>query len=45
MKIRTLTMTRKEFKEYKVTHKAGDYDYYYYLDHRHHRVYVVYEAT
>lgn len=45
MEIRTLKMTRKEFKEYKATHPSCHYDYYYYLDHRHHRVYVVYEAA
>ena len=45
MEIKTLTMTRKEFKQYKVTHDPADYSYYHYIDHRNRRMYVVYETA
>ena len=45
MEIKTLTMTRKEFKQYKVTHDPADYSYYHYIDHRNRRMYVIYETT
>ena len=45
MIIKTLTMTRKEFKQYKTTHDPADYSYYHYIDHRNRRMYVVYETA
>ena len=45
MNIKTLTMTRKEFKQYKTTHDPADYSYYHFLDHRNRRMYVVYETA
>ena len=45
MEIKTLTMTRKEFKQYKETHDPADYSYYHFLDHRNRRMYVVYETA
>ena len=45
MEIKTLTMTRKEFKQYKTTHDPADYSYYHYIDHRNRRIYVIYETA
>ena len=45
MNIKTLTMTRKEFKQYKETHDPEDYSYYHFIDHRNRRMYVVYETA
>ena len=45
MEIKTLTMTRKEFKQYKTTHDPADYSYYHFLDYRNRRMYVVYETA
>ena len=45
MNIKTLKMTRKEFKQYKATHDSANYSYYYFLDHRNRRMYVVYETA
>ena len=45
MIIKTLTMTRKEFNQYKATHDPADYSYYHYIDHRNRRMYVVYETA
>ena len=45
MEIKTLTMTRKEFKQYKTTHDPADYSYYHFLGHRNRRMYVVYETA
>ena len=45
MIIKTLTMTRKEFNQYKATHDPADYSYYHFLDHRNRRMYVVYETA
>ena len=45
MEIKTLTMTRKEFKRYKETHDPADYSYYHFLDHWNRRMYVVYETA
>ena len=45
MEIKTLTMTRKESKQYKETHDPADYSYYHYIDHRNRRMYVVYETA
>ena len=45
MEIKTLTMTRKEFKQYKATHDPTDYSYYHYIDHRNRRMYVIYETA